>query len=156
MRRIASTSRASWADIPPAPGIYLVLWSLNEPPQFSKETRKATYTNPLDPKKLQEKWIRICAYSPTDIIYIGKADSLRRRVRALARFGIGRAKNHRGGEWIWQISRIITASVMVQSCPISKQNSFENSLLEKFYKEHHEFPIGNRKGPEGDDRWFPE
>jgi hypothetical protein len=125
------------------------------PAVFQAKPGAAKYVTPEDPKRLQESWNCITQKLLTDIIYVGKADKIRNRVRKLVKFGAGKARNHKGGEWLWQISKIETANLLVQSCPPGKQIAFENWLLEQFCKEHGRLPIANRDGPEGADRWRP-
>jgi hypothetical protein len=47
---------------------------------------------------LEAKWIE-----GAHVIYIGKADNLRRRLRQFADFGAGKPVGHWGGRYIWQI-----------------------------------------------------
>lgn len=56
---------------------------------------------------------------------------------------------------MWQVTKIANSQLMMQTCPPGKQIAFENTLLERFYWEHKELPLANRKGPEGIDRWSP-
>ncbi|MDX2472339.1 MAG: hypothetical protein QNL91_01395 [Candidatus Krumholzibacteria bacterium] len=127
----------------------------NTPVEFTSSPGSAKFAKSEDLDVLHSKWNRIQRKATTDILYIGKGDSIRSRVSQLARFGAGRAKNHAGGEWLWQVHNIGNAKVLMQSCPNGKQVGFENWLLEKFHREHGEYPLANRKGPDGDERWRP-
>ncbi len=151
--RADSAGSASWTDLPKRSGVYIVSWPLEEQPSFRPNTGDAYYAVPADRYALQMKWERIHAHYPTDILYIGKADSIKSRVRLLARFGAGRARSHHGGEWMWQIDGIGNALLTVQSCPPGMHHGFENWLLERFHHEHGDYPLANRVGPRGDERW---
>ena len=76
-------------------------------------------------------------------------------MRLLALFGVGRRDNHHGGEWMWQILGIETAEISLATCPFGRQVGFENAFLERFEKAHGNFPLANRAGPKGHDRWWP-
>ncbi|MFC2053478.1 hypothetical protein ACFLV7_04150 [Chloroflexota bacterium] len=155
LERAHGVGRANWQDIPKLPGIYAVYWPTSEKLAFQNHSGQAQYATTVDPMILESKWNRICQYGSTDIIYIGKGDNLKKRIRYLIRFGIGVAKNHEGGEWMWQISNIAASKLMIQTCPKGKQIAFENALLEKFYIDHDDFPLANRKGTDGVARWMP-
>lgn len=103
---------------------------------------------------LTEKWSRIIQNEPTDIVYIGKGN-VRSRVRALIRFGLGKAKNHGGGEWMWQIDECRKLRLLVSTCPSGKEMAYEKYLLDKFKQEHGDWPLANRKGGDGSEIWFP-
>ncbi len=149
----ARRDRAGWQDLPDEPGIYVVLFATNQPLHFVPRSTTVLYADPTSCEELQSKWTRICQKAPTDIIYIGKGDSIRKRVRILARFGVGRAGNHHGGEWMWQVQEIAEARVVIQTCPAGKQVGFENWLLKRFYEEHGDYPLANRAGPQGNVLW---
>ncbi len=155
IERASSHSRSSWVDLPSDRGIYVVYWTSKVQPIFKRTTGKAKYAAAIDPVFLRRRWKSINQNLVTDIIYVGKANSVRRRVRVLARFGVGKSDQHKGGEWMWQLSTIAPAKLLVQTCPRGRQVPFENALLEKFYKQHGDLPIANRDGPEGPDRWWP-
>jgi hypothetical protein len=138
-----------WTDMPTRPGIYLVLWPLGKPLRFREEAGELE-------KDLAQRWLEITNRSPTDILYIGQGNSLRNRVRQLARFGCGRAVNHQGGQDLWWIEGIGNAEVLIQTCPDDKQTGFENEALDRFFRDHGHYPLANRQGPRGSDRWWPD
>ncbi len=153
--RASLNQNAVWVDLPTEGGIYVVHWISDERPVFVGTAGKAKHAIPIDPQSLLAKWDRINRDKPTDIVYIGKADNLRKRVRALVRFGVGKARNHRGGQSMWQVADIASANILLQKCPKGKEVALENWLLERFYKEHGDWPLANREGPEGQDWWWP-
>ena len=153
--RASGSKRATWTDLLKGPGIYVVVWASNNPIDFAANSGRAKHATSIDPAHLREKWEEICRCKSTDIIYIGKGVNIKPRIRQLARFGVGRARNHRGGEWMWQVSGIASTSVFMYSCPIGKEIAFENWLLETFWDAHRSYPLANRNGPEGSERWHP-
>ena len=155
LERASSDARTSWTDLPKGAGIYAVYWVISGDPIFRSNTGKAKFAIATDPRELEERWAQINQRNPTDIIYIGKSVNNRKRVRELVHFGIGKIRSHVGGEWMWQISRIESAYVMVQRCSPGKEIAFEGWLLEEFEKEHNDWPVANRQGPEGKERWWP-
>jgi hypothetical protein len=50
-------------------------------------------------ERLQAEWV-----DGATVIYIGKADVLRRRLQQYARFGAGEPVGHWGGRLIWQLA----------------------------------------------------
>ena len=156
LERASSDARSSWTDLPKGAGIYVVYWVISEEPTFRSNTGKAKFAIVTDPRELEERWAQINQRNPTDIIYIGKSVDIRKRVRQLVRFGVGKIRSHVGGEWMWQISRIELAYAMLQRCPPGKELAFEGWLLEEFEKEHNDWPVANRQGPEGEERWWPD
>ena len=155
LERAAGRARASWTDLLDVSGIYVVTWTTGAPLQFATSSDRARFAVPLERAILKARWDRIIGEAPTDILYIGKGDNVKGRVRQLARFGVGRAENHKGGEWLWQVRGIDRACVLMQSCPDGCQIGFENWLLEAFREVHGGYPLANRYGSEGSARWCP-
>jgi hypothetical protein len=155
LKRAQSSARANWSDLPNTTGIYVVFWTADEPPTFSELAGAVRFAKTTGADSLASKWRRICEAAPTDILYIGKAGSLRRRVCTLVRFGVGKSEKHHGGEWIWQVRDIEAARIFIQTCPPRKEVAFESWLLERFRSEHGDLPLANRAGPQGLERWHP-
>lgn len=155
LRRGAGSGRFTWLDLPSKPGVYIVAWAGREPLKFGSGTGAAAAADAADPRWLGSKWSQIQQDAASDIIYIGKGDSLRKRVRDLARFGAGRARNHKGGEWMWQVQGVESAVLFMHTCPDGMQVAFENWLLVSFFDAHGAYPLANRKGPDGQSRWHP-
>jgi hypothetical protein len=138
-----------WTDMPTRPGIYLVLWPIGTPLRFREEAE-------AQGSALDQRWLEITNHSPTDILYLGQGNSLRNRVRQLARFGCGHATDHQGGQDLWWIEGIGAAEVLIQTCPDGKQTGFENEALERYFQDHGHYPLANRQGPRGSERWWPD
>lgn len=141
-------ARAGWIDLPAHPGLYLVLWPMGTPLEIRDEAGEVA-------DALRHRWAEITRQAATDILYIGKANSLRSRIRQLARFGRGRAVNHQGGRDLWWIEGIESAQLWNQPCPGGCQTGFENAALERFFADHGQYPLANRRGPVGNARWWP-
>ena len=155
VERVKASGRANWSDIPSGPGIYVVFLLPNTPFDVSQSTGKAIHASPAPVADLREKWSRINNHASTDILYVGKGDDVRKRIRRLARFGVGKIQKHKGGEWMWQVTHIRSARILINACPPGKQVPFEKWLLDSFLDQHGDWPLANRKGGEGCEVWSP-
>ena len=155
LENVESEGRADWKDIPNEAGIYIVYLPPGTIFGVRDNTGKAIYADPSPAPDLRKKWNNINIREPTDIIYIGKGKILRKRIRNLARFGAGRARNHKGGEWMWQVTSISEAQVIIMTCPAGREAAFEKYLLEKFKRDHGELPFANRDSGTGQEVWCP-
>ena len=83
-------------------GVYLVLYGGDEMPEF-REVGTGGHFKDKDPnvaiEDLKLNWV-----AGERILYIGKAESLRRRLRQYMKFGNGEDVGHWGGRLIWQIA----------------------------------------------------
>jgi hypothetical protein len=145
----ADEPHARWTDLPARPGSYLVLWPLGTPLEIRAEAGG-------EGEALRRRWQELTRHAPSDILYLGKADSLRQRIRQLARYGRGHAVNHQGGRNLWWIAGIDRAELLVLECPEGCQTGFANTALERFHTEHDDYPLANRQGPRGPERWWPD
>ncbi|MDE0306028.1 MAG: hypothetical protein OXI87_14290 [Albidovulum sp.] len=146
--RAAGTGRATWQDLPASPGIYVVSFPGWETRPFSAGAGQARHAEPADPGQLNERRKLILAGGPTDIVYIGKAgggsSDLRKRLSQLVRFGVGRARNHRGGEWLWQLEGIREAQIGMWTCSRDAPELLKRRLLDEFRADHGHGPLANR------------
>jgi hypothetical protein len=155
VERVEAPGMARWLDIPPAPGIYVVFLPPGVPFDVRHSAGTAARASPAPVADLREKWKRINRGTPTDILYIGKGNDVRKRVRSLARFGAGKIRTHKGGEWMWQVTQIRSARILVQVCPPGRQIPFEKWLLDLFFNQHGDWPLANRQGGQGSEVWSP-
>lgn len=147
MDRAANQKRASWVDIPARPGVYVVCLPNGMIPSFTAHAGLAIHAIPEDPRVLQGRRDSILQHGPTGILYIGKGSGrkgLRQRVRQLVRFGVGRATNHGGGEWLWQVEQIRCAQLLMRCCSVGWAEGLESELLARFKKDHGSWPLANR------------
>ena len=132
LARAVGPGRAIWQDLPASPGVYAVCLPGWEAHSFAADVSRAQHAKPADPSLLHDKRDRILAAGPTDILYIGKAggrtSNLRKRVRQLARFGVGRAPNHSGGEWLWQLEGVDEAQLWLWCCPRGRPEPLEREM----------------------------
>lgn len=61
--------------------------------------RRAVADPTVPLQRLQAEWL-----SGAQLLYVGKADDLRRRLRRYADFGAGRPVGHWGGRFVWQLA----------------------------------------------------
>lgn len=66
------------------------------------------------------------------VVYIGKADNLRRRLREFMRFGAGAPIGHWGGRLIWQLADSATLLVAWRETPDHVAKEIETELLGAF------------------------
>ena len=89
-------------DIPDVPGVYMVLRGSVERPDFLVRG-SGGYFKGKDPNvplsELCANWVE-----GANVLYIGKAKSLRKRISQYLRFGDGKPVSHWGGRYIWQLA----------------------------------------------------
>ena len=82
-------------------GVYVVLYTHDTRPDFM-QVGTGGFFKDEDPnvsiEELEANWI-----DGEQIIYIGKATSLRDRLSQYMKFGIGKKRGHKGGRYVWQI-----------------------------------------------------
>lgn len=88
--------------IPPDGGTYVVLRVSNGPPVFLRVNPAGLHkgqdpTIPL--AHLKANWV-----DKARVLYIGKAENLDTRIRAMAAFGAGKRSSHFGGRLVWQLA----------------------------------------------------
>lgn len=127
------------AEIPSSPGVYLVL----------RDGHRASFVHPgsggrfkgRDPNVasdvLMAKWVE-----PSDVVYVGKATSLRTRLRQFRDFGVGKPIGHWGGRYIWQLDR--AHDLIVCWKPTDEDPALiETDLLARFVGIHGRLPFAN-------------
>lgn len=67
-----------------------------------------------------------------EVVYIGKADNLRRRLREYARFGEGAPVGHWGGRLIWQLEDSVELLVAWRPTPGRVPREVEAEMLDAF------------------------
>ena len=86
---------------------------------------------------LQSNWV-----DDTDTVYIGKATSLRSRLRQYAAFGAGKPIGHWGGRYIWQLAD--ASSLLVCWRPTTTTPaSVESALIADFVSVFGKRPFAN-------------
>jgi hypothetical protein len=90
------------AEVPTKAGVYVVLRLSKDDPTLLDESCGGHFKgkNPTElVGVLEAKWV-----AGTPVIYIGKGDDLRRRLKQYAAFGAGKPVGHWGGRYIWQLA----------------------------------------------------
>lgn len=132
-------ARQTWRDLPGEPGVYAVIWPVEQQPLFLDENMGHPATT-AKCEILERAWV-----PDSDILYIGSTiRPLRRRIRELIRHGLGKMDNHSGGEWMWQVEGIEAASLV--ACGSDEPVKLEGELLDGFRREHGgRLPFANRQ-----------
>lgn len=145
IERVESPGRSTWLDIPVEAGIYVVYLPDSSTFDVGPSVGQAIYATPISVVDLRKKWDQINDQVQTDILYIGKGSNLRRRIRRLVRYGVGRTSKHDGGEWLWQVTGIRSARLLAKTCPSGGEATLEHDLLREFCNQHGDLPFANRK-----------
>jgi len=78
-----------------------------------------------------------------EVVYIGKADQLRRRLRQYADFGAGKPVGHWGGRLIWQLPAIDLLHVGWKETPGRRPVDVEAELIDQFRQANGKPPFAN-------------
>jgi hypothetical protein len=128
-------------EVPRVAGVYVVARSASGPPVFLANSPAGRFKGE-DPTvgkdALTANWV-----PGASIVYIGKADELRRRLRQFADFGAGKPVGHWGGRLIWQLSDSETLLVAWKRTPGQVPREVEAGLISQFRAEHGKAPFAN-------------
>jgi len=145
--------RNSLKEIERVEGIYKVYLPENIPFQlnktttameYNKEGKKLVYDTDEDIERLQYQWKLIQSAKEHDnrIVYIGRSNNLRKRLKQFARYGVRKADNHEGGKILWQLTDAIKFQIEYFPCQNCEQ--VEKELLQDYKKRHfNQLPIAN-------------
>lgn len=78
-----------------------------------------------------------------EVVYIGKANSLRRRLREFAKFGAGQRIGHWGGRLIWQLEEAFSLLVAWKETPGLDPAVVEANLIAEFRAAYGQPPFAN-------------
>lgn len=81
----------------------------------------------ISAEALRANWV-----DGAEVVYIGKADSLRRRLREFARFGEGSPIGHWGGRLIWQLEDSAELLVAWRETPGLVPRNVEAEMIDAF------------------------
>jgi hypothetical protein len=127
-------------------GVYLVVRRAPHPPTFLAESCGGHFKgrNPTERVDvLERKWV-----PETDVLYVGKGDVLRRRVKQYASFGAGRPIGHWGGRYIWQLSDSHGLLVAWKACGADETPGYlEAQLASRFKQIYGRLPFANIVDP---------
>lgn len=131
--------------LPRTGGVYVVLRESEDEPTFltaspSGHFREKDPTVSVD--VLSGKWVDGCS-----VVYVGKATSLRTRLRQYQRFGQGEPVGHWGGRYLWQLSDHAALSVCWRETPDETPREVEKAMLRRFIAQFGRLPFANLAGP---------
>lgn len=124
------------------PGIYFVKSPEGSEPNFIKPGMGGRFKGQdpnVDIAMLKSRWSR-----GHQVLYIGKAENLRERVRLLLEFGRGKPVPHWGGRLIWQIEQ--SWSLLLEWYEHDSPREEERRLLNEFKRKHGQLPFANLQG----------
>lgn len=126
---------------PDVGGVYVVARVDGSPPSFLTKSCGGWFKD-RDPTvslgELQANWVE-----GAEIVYIGKANSIRRRLREFAKFGEGRKIGHWGGRLIWQLKESPRLLVAWKPTPGVDPLTYEAQLLAEFRADYGKPPFAN-------------
>jgi hypothetical protein len=138
---VSGLQRSS-TDVPAGPGVYAVLRETRGTPRFLS-TNTAGRFKSRDPT-VPIPTLRAGWQERTPILYLGKADSLRTRIRALVRFAAGDPVGHWGGRRLWQIAG--SAAFVIAWREARDPRAVERGLLADFVAHFGALPFANIRG----------
>jgi hypothetical protein len=118
------------SGVPQTGGVYVVLRPESIEPRFLDSNPGGRFkgkdpTVPLE--SLRSNWV-----SQAEVVYIGKAGNLRRRLGEFTRFGAGSPVGHWGGRLIWQLADAADLLVAWKETPGALPEAIESQLIAEF------------------------
>lgn len=129
------------SNCPSTGGVYVVTLEASSPPAFAERSCGGWFKG-KDPTVSREalllNWV-----DDAEVVYIGKADQLRRRLRQFADFGSGKPVGHWGGRLIWQLSNADMLRIAWKETPGEVPLVVEAELLTAFRDVYGKPPFAN-------------
>ena len=126
---------------PSSGGVYVITYSYSEPPTFAEQSCGGWFKG-KDPTvslaALGANWV-----DDAEVVYIGKADRLKRRLTQFADFGAGKPIGHWGGRLIWQLPRTDQLLVAWRETPGRVPLEVEGELIAAFRRAYGKAPFAN-------------
>jgi hypothetical protein len=127
--------------VPAARGVYVVWRTPGDQPAFLDANPGGRFKG-RDPtvsrEALTANWV-----DGAEVVYIGKANALTRRLREFARFGAGAPIGHWGGRLIWQLSDSVDLLVAWKETPHVDAEREEAKLIAAFRELYGKPPFAN-------------
>lgn len=127
--------------LPDSKGVYIILMPEGFKRVFVQQGSGGFFKgkNPnVSIAELEQNWI-----NNTPVLYIGKASSLRKRLRQYFQFGDGKNVGHYGGRFIWQLSGAKQLLVAWLPTPHYDPESIESGLIQDFREQFLTRPFAN-------------
>jgi hypothetical protein len=141
---------SSLAEVPPKPGVYLVLRLADQPPTF-RQVSTGGFFKKKDPTvpiaDLQARWV-----ADTPIMYIGKAGggdsgaTLQGRIAQLLDFGAGKPVGHYGGRFLWQLADSRALTICWKILSDDDPRAVEKAMIQDFGTVFGRRPFANING----------
>jgi hypothetical protein len=122
-------------------GVYVITYSGSNPATFAERSCGGWFKgkDPTVPREaLDANWV-----DGAEVVYIGKADELKRRLTQFADFGTGKAIGHWGGRLIWQLPSIDQLLVAWKETPGRVPVEVEAELIASFRQAYGKPPFAN-------------
>jgi transcriptional regulator with XRE-family HTH domain len=135
----ASSLEKGCSHVPESAGVYIVMRVSEAPVRFLEHSvggRHKGRDPSLTHARLASEWV-----DGAQVVYIGSAGNLRRRVDELARFGRGEPIGHWGGRALWQLAD--HADLIVAWWPAQDPVGHEAALLAAFIEQYDRLPFAN-------------
>lgn len=129
------------AEVPQTGGVYVVVQPAGAQPDFLDSNPGGPFKNrdpTVDSAALEANWV-----DDAEVVYIGKADNLCRRLRQFAQFGAGKPIGHWGGRLIWQLARSIELLVAWRETPGEIPKEVETQMFVDFRAAYGQPPFAN-------------
>lgn len=138
-----SILRDDTSVLPEGVGVYVVIRDSKTAPRFLEKGTGGLFKGKNPNVSIAELSDNYVADSQT--VYIGKATSLRSRVRQLLRFGAGAAVGHWGGRYLWQLADSDDLLVAWKPTPGCVPEIIESQMIRDFVSLHGKRPFANLK-----------
>jgi hypothetical protein len=128
-------------DVPQTGGVYVVIQAAGAEPECLNSNPGGRFKDrdpTVDAAALEANWV-----DGAEVVYIGKADNLRRRLRQFGQFGAGKPVGHWGGRLIWQLARTTELLVAWRETPGEVPKEVETTMLADFKAAYSQPPFAN-------------
>lgn len=128
-------------EVPQTRGVYVVVQATGPEPSFLDSNPGGRFKdrNPtVGVSALKANWV-----DEAEVVYIGKAENLRRRLRQFAEFGAGKPIGHWGGRLIWQLHQSAELLVAWRQTPGELPKDVETRMLAEFRAAYGQPPFAN-------------
>ena len=126
---------------PSTGGVYIITYDGLEPVSFAERSCGGWFKG-RDPSVSREALLANWVGS-AEVVYIGKADRLKRRLAQFADFGAGQPVGHWGGRLIWQLPDVAALRVAWKETPGQVPAAVETALIAAFRRVYGKPPFAN-------------